>query len=215
MIEITAQSQQAKITGFTNGYKATYLLDIGAELGILQLLNNSKEGLTAAEIALKLDLYEPYLKVWCQTAYHFEILDCDDQGRFKFQPFLDEILGDESKPGNMLGNLDLVVNVSGERLRNSVEYYRTGKTMDDYSPERSRIVGRVTHAVHQALVNIISSMPENDSMKQSLDGGCKFLDIGCGSGGFITQLAQAFPGSTFTGVDPVSHSIELAAKRIS
>ena len=38
-------------------------------------------------------LYEPFLKIWCQTAYHFEILDCDERGRFKLQPFLDEVLG--------------------------------------------------------------------------------------------------------------------------
>jgi len=57
---------------------ATHLINIGDKVGIFEALNQSKEGLTVPEIASKLGLHEPYLKTWCQTMYHFEVLDCDE-----------------------------------------------------------------------------------------------------------------------------------------
>lgn len=214
MTEVTEQNQREKIGSFLSGYKAVHVLNIGARTGILQALNEATNGLTASDISSQLGLHEPYVKIWCQTAYHFEILDCDDQGRFVFQPFLDGIIGDGLKPMNMLGPIDLAVNITGERLRNSIDYYRTGKSMDDYSPERSRIVASSTKDIPPILINLLSSMPDFEPIKQLLDTGCKFLDIGCGAGTFISQLAQTFPNSTFMGVDPISHSIELGQKQV-
>jgi hypothetical protein len=67
---------------------ATHLINM---VGVFEKLNEKKEeGLTVADLAAELGVHEPYLKFWCQTAYHFELLDCDDQGKFKLQPFLDE-----------------------------------------------------------------------------------------------------------------------------
>ena len=42
-------------------------------------------------------------------------------------------------------------------------------------------------------------------------GNC--LDIGCGTGVMIEQLAQRFPKINFTGIDPAITSLELARKR--
>ena len=96
MEEISAKTQMKKIRDFEKGFMATHLINIGAKLGVFEKLNEKKEeGLTAADLATELGLHEPYFKIWCQTAYHFQILDCDDNGKFKLQPFLDEILGDK------------------------------------------------------------------------------------------------------------------------
>jgi hypothetical protein len=89
MEEITVESQMAKFNDFHKGFKAIHLINISTKLGIFKALNESKEGITIAELASKLGLYEPYLKIWCQTAYCFEILDCDKQGRFQFQPYFE------------------------------------------------------------------------------------------------------------------------------
>ena len=32
-----------------------------------------EEGSTVADLASELGVHEPYLKFWCQTAYHFEM----------------------------------------------------------------------------------------------------------------------------------------------
>jgi 2-polyprenyl-3-methyl-5-hydroxy-6-metoxy-1,4-benzoquinol methylase len=65
MEEINAKTQMAKIRSFEKGFMATHLINLGAELGIFTALNENKEGLTVSELAVKLGLHEPYLKIWC------------------------------------------------------------------------------------------------------------------------------------------------------
>ena len=215
MREISLESQRQKIRDFTKGFKATHLINIGSKLGIFDALNDAKDGITVPDLASKLELHEPYLRIWCQTAYSFELLDCDSQGRFKLQPFLDEILGDRSHLHNYLGLFNLAVNVTGERLRNSPDFYRSGEIMRSYTPERSEIASEATAILHRLIGVYVSMIPDDDPLKRMLNQGARVLDIGCGAAGFIIQLAESFGSSTFLGVDPVPHGIEAAKTRIA
>jgi ubiquinone/menaquinone biosynthesis C-methylase UbiE len=58
-------------------------------------------------------------------------------------------------------------------------------------------------------------LPKNEKLKQMLEQGAKFLDIGCGDGNLIIQLAQAFPNSQFSGINPDIYGIEMAKNKIS
>ncbi|MEE8373814.1 MAG: class I SAM-dependent methyltransferase [Dehalococcoidia bacterium] len=216
MEEISAERQMAKIGDFQRGFKAIHLINIGAKLGVFQALNEAKEGIRVSELASKLGLYEPYLKIWCQTAYCFEILDCDKEGRFKFQPFMDEVLGNASSAGNHLSGINLVVNVTGERLKDSADYYHTGRIMESYTPERSEMVAEATRMLHRVIISgPLPMLSEDDPIRQMLDQGIRFLDVGCGRGDFIIELAQSFGNSRFTGIDPVPHGIEGGKRIIS
>ena len=129
MEEISAKTQMAKIRTFEKGFIAIHTINMGAELDIFTALSENKEGLTVSDLAVKLNLHEPYLKIWCQTAYHFEILDADDQGRFKLQPFLNEILGDKTNFRNYLTPISLDVK-GGENMKLAVESLQTGKPFE-------------------------------------------------------------------------------------
>jgi len=210
MVEITLDSQKARIRQFNSGFKAVHLLNIGAKTGILQALKNFKEGITVSDLANKLDLHEPYLKMWCQTAYSLEILDYDNQDRVKFEPFFDEILGDESSINSYLDFFDLPVYITGERLKQFPEYFRSGEIMKEYTQERSDLVGKAVRILHRSIAQLYFPMlPEDDPIKVMLEKGVKFLDIGCGKGGFIIQFAQTFQNTEFVGVDPIIHGIEM------
>ena len=214
MEEISAKSQMAKIRSFEKGFIASHLINIGAKIGVFLSLNEEKEGITISDLASKLHLHEPYLKIWMQTAYHFGIVDCDNQGRFKLQSFLDEILGDISHFRNYLGNIALTVDHVGKGFNEYPDYFRTGKTFENpYSPELSQAAYDTTKNIYLAFFFMI--FPKNDYLKQILDQGIRFLDIGCGKGDLIVQLAKAFGKSTFVGVDPNSHGIEEAITKIS
>lgn len=214
MGQITAESQAAKFNNFHKGFKAFHLIGIGGKLGIFKALNEAKDGMTVPELASKLGLHEPYLKYWCQTAYFFEILDVDDQGRFKFQPFIDEILGDESHLRYRLGSVNIAVDITAERHKDYTDYYRTGDIVQGYTRERSDIVADSTPSLHRIIVAQLSSLPDDDPLKQALAHGAEFLDIGCGGGGYIIELAKAFKNSKFTGVDIVPHGIERGNKEV-
>jgi SAM-dependent methyltransferase len=214
MEEVSAKTQMAKIRTYERGFIATHLINIGAKVGIFEFLNEEKEGLTVSDLASKLSLYEPYLKIWCQTAYHLEILDSDKQGKFKLQPFFDEILGDKNHFRNYLANIAIDVDLVGIGMYETAKHLRTGKTMESYhEPEISMAVYETTKNIHLAFLFMI--LPKNEHLKDKLDQGIKFLDIGCGDGTLIIQFAQAFANSKFVGVSPDIHGIETAKATIA
>ena len=103
MDQVEYEVQMEKIRSYERGYRAVHVMNLGIGVGFFQVLHQAVEGLTARELAFRLMLHEPYVKIWCQTAYHFELLDCDDQDRFKLQPHLAEIMGLERFPNQMTG----------------------------------------------------------------------------------------------------------------
>jgi ubiquinone/menaquinone biosynthesis C-methylase UbiE len=214
MEEASSKSQMARIRNFEKGFMATHLINLGAKLGLFEALNEANEGMTVPDLASKLGLHEPYLKIWCQTAYYFEILDADDQGRFMLQPFLDEILGDKTNFKNYLANVAMDVDILGLFMKDAPGYFRTGKTAEGYNtPEFSKVVYEPSKNIHLAFHFII--FPKDDHLKQMLAEGVRFLDIGCGNGNLIIQFAQAFQNSIFVGINPDNYGIEEAKTSIS
>jgi len=214
MEEFSAKSQMSKIRNFEKGFMATHLINLGARLGIFEALNEKKDGLTVPVLASKLGIHEPYLKIWCQTAYHFEILDGDDKGRYMLQPYLDEILGDKNHFRNYLANIAMDVDLIGEGFRGSAGAFRTGNPLPIYdSPDFSEMVYESTKNI--ALAFLFMIFPKNEHLKQKLEQGIRFLDIGCGNGSLVIQLAQAFGNSTFVGIGPDANGIKSARSTIS
>jgi len=214
MKEILAQSQMEKVRNFEKGFVATHLIHVGSKLGLFQAISEARGGLTPADLAAKLGLHEPYVKIWCQTAYHFEMLDVDAHGRFTLQPFSEEILADRSHFRNYLGNIAVSVDVFGKLFDEFPEHFRTGLTVENlYTPEMSKAYYETTRNMHLVFRYMI--IPKNPQLKDCLENGCKFLDVGCGRGSLIIELAQLFDLSSFVGVDPNGYGIERAREMIS
>jgi len=214
MEELSSGKQMAKIRNFEKGFIATHFINLGAKLGFFESLNKNKEGLTVSDLASTLGLHEPYVKIWCETGYYFEILDSDEQGRFKLQPFLDEILGDKTHFKNYLANISVTADLLGKMFPEVPDYFRTGKTMGFFeSAETSNAVYKTTKNI--PLVFLFMIFPKREHLKRSLDQGIKVLDIGCGNGNLIIQLAQNFSKSKFVGVNPDRFGIEAAKKTIA
>jgi SAM-dependent methyltransferase len=216
MTEITILDQIAKVRAFEKGHRATQVINTGFRFGMLDALAESLEGLTVPDLALKLMFYEPFLKIWCQTAYHFEILNCDERGRFRLQPFLEDVLGLDisfrphpQRENRPTGNTQF--NGINDLL---FEYIRTGRpSYTVKSPLTSFAAGRGTNSIPTVFLSMI--FPDLDHLKTQLAKGCAFLDVGCGSGHLILEFAQIFKKSVFTGIDPDMYGIENAEQSIS
>ena len=217
MSEITILSQIAKIRNFEKGHRAAQVINTGFRCGILDLLTEHPEGLTVPDLALKLMLYAPFLKIWCQTAYHFEIIDCDEMGRFKLQPFLEEVLGlDMSFRIHPKREDRATVNPSLNGIHDPLfEFIRTGRpaAYTVKSSVASFAACRGTQSISTVFLSMI--FPEKPHLKQRLEKGCACLDVGCGSGSLIVDFAHRFKKSTFVGVDPDIYGLEKAEKSIS
>ena len=113
-----------------------------------------------------------------------------------------------------MANVALMVDICGKMLVDAPEYYRTGQAMDNlYTPELTKIQTETTKNLYIVFLHMI--FPKIEKLKERLEQGIKFLDIGCGGGVLITELAKAFKNTTFVGVDQNPHGIEAAKNKIS
>ncbi|MHA2051265.1 MAG: class I SAM-dependent methyltransferase, partial [Promethearchaeota archaeon] len=71
-----------------------------------------------------------------------------------------------------------------------------------------------TKPFHKYLNFYFKHLPHTNPVKQMLEKGSNFLDIGCGNGRLIIQLAGIFTNSRFTGIDPSLSGINDAKKKI-
>jgi len=194
------ESQEAKIRGFERGYRAVYVINIGLQFGLFRALCEESGGLTATHLANRLSLYEPYVAIWLQTAYHFDLVDCDPSGMFTLQPYLAEILGVDTA---------LAPTVQHAGSSPLSRYILTGvPAPKSRSPEESLATSRATQAVYMVFLSYI--LERHDALKHLLNEGIHFIDIGCGSGNLIVELALAFPNSSFKGIDTDIYGLERA-----
>ncbi|MFC1885594.1 class I SAM-dependent methyltransferase [Thermodesulfobacteriota bacterium] len=200
MTQIDYESQEAKIRAFEKGHRAVHVMNIGMQFGIFKALHRSSGGHTAADLAGELMLHEPYLKIWLQTAFHLDLLDWDRNGGFSLQPYMAEILGID------LAAEPVVVNSGSSPL---IRYIRTGVPAPfNRSPEESLATSSATKSVYMVFLSYL--LKKHNTMKQLMEKGIRFIDIGCGSGNLVIELALAFPRSFFKGIDTDIYGIERA-----
>jgi ubiquinone/menaquinone biosynthesis C-methylase UbiE len=75
------------------------------------------------------------------------------------------------------------------------------------------IMDQFSIALHKK--HLIPDLIPLTGMKEKLIEGIQFLDVGCGSGFHICELAKAFPKSHFTGIDLTDSAISKANERKS
>jgi len=215
MTEITLDEQTARLETFEKGYLAIYLVNTGVVLGLFEKIQTFEDGIDTDTLAGDLGLYEPYVKLWCLTAYHFEILDCDEDGRFRLAPHMGTLLTDIENPYYFGNRAKFMVHHWSKLLKSHPEYYRSGDThfWDALGREFSRDAKALTsHIVPLAYkYMIIPLIPE---LNERLDAGMKILDVGCGAGHLMVQLARDFPKCSFVGIEIDRFAIEDARKHL-
>jgi SAM-dependent methyltransferase len=213
MAEITLDEQSAKLEAYEKGFLAVYLVNTGVALGLFQKLTVSEGGLSADALARELGLYEPYVRIWCQTAYHFEILDCDADGRFRLAPHMEALLTDAQNPYYFGHRATFMVRHWSGLLKSHPEYYRTGDSHfwdalgQQFSKDAKALTSNIVPLAYKFM--IIPSIP---GLKERLDAGMKVLDVGCGAGHLMIQLARDFPKCEFVGIEVDRFAVEDAHK---
>src|SRR5690606_5338175 len=93
-----------------------------------------------------------------------------------------------------------------------VRCFRKGGGVHDFRYGRAREV--IAEQSAQSVVASLRSqiLPLVTGLPQRLEEGARVLDVGCGSGAAMLELAAAFPQSSFTGLD-ISPDVIAQARR--
>jgi cyclopropane fatty-acyl-phospholipid synthase-like methyltransferase len=208
----TLADQVSKLYDLIAGYHATHMIEIGHQLGAWAALTKDP-GLPSAELAARLGTDDFYTDVLCRTAFAFEIVDRDGAGWRMGQHF-EQILGDPESSFYLAAAAGVHMEV-GKDYPDYLRHFREG-TVRPYQEHDEAFMREVAEAL-KALPRIFLDLvlPQLPVLGQRLEGGGRVLDVGCGGGWAVVQIAERFPGVTCLGVDVEPYSVGLAQQLIS
>jgi len=211
--DITADSQVARIFEWRRGFNTIHLIDVGIRAGLFRALSESHPA-TAAELASKLGLHTPFVETWCKTAYGMELLDADDGLRYRLAPFVDSILANPSHPRYLGGYVRLGTEVAAEDFKRCAAALRSGelKPFQGRGEDFAQLIAESTWGLQ--VVTAKKILPGLEGLGARLEAGGTVLEVGCGSGQLLVELAKAFPRAKVVGVDIDYDSLALARARI-
>jgi ubiquinone/menaquinone biosynthesis C-methylase UbiE len=208
-----AERQAGLVWGYIKGFHATHLMATGIEAGLFAAID--KRGTAApAEVAADLGLHAPYVTTWCRTACAYELLDADGAERFRLAPFMREILVTRSDWRHLGTYITVMQRHGGPDMTDHARYYRSGGVFSFQQHGRafSDLIADTTGGLHGFVARKL--LPAVADVQARLESGCRVLDVGCGGGGLMMQIAQAWPKVRCHGVDIDGYGIALARERI-
>lgn len=209
------QEQAGRVMEQLYGFVNVYLLNTGLELGLFDRLREANAaGLTPAALAQSAGVHEPYLAVWCQSAYGYGYLDVTTDGHFRLAPHIDALLASPDSPAYMGNILRLFAQYCGEDLLQHPRYLKSGEvfTFQEHGEGFSSLIAKNGTTKGAKFLKMV--VPQVPGLEAKLRVGAALLDVGCSGGTFMMALARAYPACRFVGVDIDRHALPLAEAEI-
>ena len=198
-----------KIGDILNGASAALMISIGHKVRLFDAM--SEIGPCSSEqLAEFSKLNERYVREWLAAMTTAEIISYDAFRDLYILPkehaaMLTRAAGPRNQSLYMQ-YIPLLAKVEDQ----IVECFRSGGGVpySEYTTFHA-VMAEASAARFDSLL-IQSVLPIVPNIEERLESGISVADIGCGSGHAINVMAQAFPNSTFTGIDFSSEAISAA-----
>jgi 2-polyprenyl-3-methyl-5-hydroxy-6-metoxy-1,4-benzoquinol methylase len=200
------------------------LAQLGDRLGLFSALAAGGPA-TSAELAERTGLTERYLREWLLAMAAAGYVTYEDAGwgadggrsaasaRYRLSPEQAEAFTNPESPGYVAGafqNLTAATRV----LDRLTEAFRTGAGIAWHEQHEDMFEGTERFFRPGYLANLASAwIPSLAGAEKRLADGARVADVGCGFGASTIIMAQAYPNSTFEGVDYHRPSIDAARGR--
>lgn len=205
--------QVSRLYDLIAGYHVTNLIEVAREVGVWEAIT-AHPGIASAALAAELGTDPEYTDVICRTAFAFGLLARDGDG-WRMAPHMDAILGDPDSTFYLGRAARVHLMLGGEDYPDLAERLRSGRVVpyQDHSDALMQEIGDGLSSLPRIFVDLV--LPRLPALGARLTAGARVLDLGCGSGFAIVELARRFPASKVDGVDIESRSIELARELIA
>lgn len=204
------QEYAQRLMGYKTGEVVSLMIHIGDELGLYDAMAGEGK-VNAASLAKRTGLNERWVLEWLRGQGAAGIVDHVGEEKFELSDVAAEALLNEDSPSYVQGFFSKPP--SHEILDKTIEAFRTGIGISwgAHGDDASHFLCRTNRPFHLQLASQI--VPLMDGMEACLSAGGTVLDVGCGSGTALTELAKAFPNSSFVGIDPAANMIAEAKER--
>ncbi|MGH8888677.1 MAG: class I SAM-dependent methyltransferase [Acidothermaceae bacterium] len=217
----TIREQSSRLLTHIAGFVAHRVVAVGLRQGLIQTLadDDAPTGLSADQLAERLNLDPFYVAVWCRGAVASGVCDADGatssatlEARYRLAPHTATLLLETTHPA-YLGGVFTVLE-QREVFDRFESVLRSGERLwwDSCSPDWIAGVADTGLPFYTRLVpGGIAQVP---GLAERLDKGGRIVDTACGSGVGMLRFAQTYPNCEIVGVDGDKHSIDLAEKRL-
>jgi SAM-dependent methyltransferase len=189
------------------GTMATIFCVLGDRLGLFAALDEGPA--TAAELAARAGVDERYALEWLRGLTAAGYLEQED-GRYVLPAAHAQVLAREGGVAFLGGGYHELGGMLPALERVS-EAFRAGGGVPQAAYSDDAYVGMARFSApwveHGLLDGWLALLPE---LRDRLETGIRWADVGCGAGHAVIQLAQAFPRSTFAGFDVFPGQVERA-----
>ena len=207
--------QVSRLYDLIAGYHLTNLIEVAREVGAWEAIT-ARPGIDSATLAASLGTDPGYTDVLCRTAFAFGLLDRAGDGvGWRMAAHMDAILGDPDSRFYLGRAARVHLMIGGEDYPELAERLRTGRILpyQDHSEALIEEIGEGLSSLPRMFVDLV--LPHLPSLGARMTAGARVLDLGCGAGFAMVELARRFPASRVDGVDIEPRSIELARERIA
>ncbi|MGL5871895.1 MAG: class I SAM-dependent methyltransferase [Xenococcaceae cyanobacterium] len=204
-----AEAFAERMLDILNSGAIVLMISIGHRTGLFDRLANLQPS-TSQQIADAAGLNERYVREWLGAMVTGRFVDYDAiANTYYLPPEHAAFLTRTASPNNMAVTAQFIPLLATIEDRAIDCFYNGGGIPYSAYPRFHQVMAEesgqtVVAALEEAILPLIPGLIE------SLEKGIDVLDVGCGSGYAIAQLAQRFPNSRFTGYDFSEEAIAKA-----
>jgi SAM-dependent methyltransferase len=189
------------------------LVNVGRRLGLYQAMADLG-ACTSMALAEKTGIRERYVREWLanQAAGGSVAYDAGKQ-TYALPPAQTMVLANDQSPVFMASAFEVAASfwLDEEQI---VETFRSGEGLGWHAHNHRLFCGTESFFRTGYRAHLVSEwLPALDGVVERLKRGGRVADIGCGHGASTIVMAQAFPKSSFVGLDYHDASIATARKR--
>ena len=203
-----------RMLGILNGGALALMISIGHRAGLFDVMERL-EFATSAEIAKEAGLEERYVREWLGAVTTGAIVDYDPtRGAYRLPAEHAAALARSAGSGNLAITAQWI-SLLGSVEDHVLDCFQHGGGVPYSAFERFQQVmaeesdQTVVAALHGAILPLL---PEGVAKLRS---GAEVLDVGCGRGRALNELAASFPASRFAGYDLSPAAIQSARAEAS
>ncbi|MGE5211803.1 MAG: class I SAM-dependent methyltransferase [Acidobacteriota bacterium] len=192
------------------------MIHLGDKLGLYSALAAADGPITTGELADRAGLDERWVREWAYNQAAAKLIAADTESseeRFWLTPEATAVLASPDHPAFGMGMFHRFPQTMAA-LEAMPDSFRTGigHDYDSHGPEGAVGIERSFEPWNRHHL-IPTVLPALDGLVERLEAGISVADIGCGAGGAVLLMADAFPNSRFVGYDISRHALERAEHR--